>query len=134
MIRCIRLITTEGLSHVEQGWIDLATDERGRVTTDSLPVTAARFQTTAPGSSLDWHVAPARQLVITLRGTLAFVTRDGERFALEPGEVLLAEDTTGSGHEWSIEGDDPWDRLYVVLADGVEVPFRRADGEGVAAG
>ena len=128
MIRCIRLFTTDGLSHVEQGWIDLATDERGRITTDSLPATATRFQTTPAGGSLDWHVAPVRQLVITLRGTLAFVTRDGERFTLQAGEVLLAEDTTGSGHEWSIEGDDPWDRLYVGLADGAEVPFRREAG------
>lgn len=125
MIRCIRLFTDDGLSHVEQGWIDLRADAAGHVTTDGLSATTARFQTSPPGSSLDWHVAPARQLVITLRGTLAFITRDGERFTLDAGEVLLAEDTTGSGHEWTVEGEDPWDRLYVGLAEDVEVPFRR---------
>lgn len=33
-------------------------------------------------------------------GTLEFTTRDGETFVLRPGEVLLAADTTGTGHRW----------------------------------
>jgi hypothetical protein len=41
----------------------------------------------------------------------------------EPGHVLLAEDTAGSGHQWRLEGTDPWRRMYVVLADGADVPF-----------
>ena len=59
----------------------------------------------------------------TLAGTLHFSTRDGDQFTLRPGDVLLAEDTAGSGHQWRLEGTDPWRRMYVVLADGADVPF-----------
>jgi quercetin dioxygenase-like cupin family protein len=55
------------------------------------------------------------QYVITLSGTLEFTTRDGETFVLRPGEVLLAADTTGTGHRWRRVDDQPWRRLYVEL-------------------
>lgn len=80
---------------------------------------------TAGGGALAWHTAPVRQLVVTLSGTLVFSTRDGEEFTLHPGDVLLAEDTEGTGHQWRLEGDDPWRRMYVVLAPAADVPFVR---------
>lgn len=55
------------------------------------------------------------QYVITLSGTLEFTTRDGETFVLCPGEVLLATDTTGTGHRWRLIDDQLWRRLYVEL-------------------
>ena len=66
---------------------------------------------------------PVRQLVVTLCGTLIFTTRNGGEFTLRPGDVLLAEDTAGSGHHWRLEGSDPWRRMYVVLAPDAGVPF-----------
>ena len=80
---------------------------------------------TAGGGTLAWHTAPVRQLVVTLSGTLVFSTRDGEEFTLHPGDVLLAEDTEGTGHQWRLEGADPWRRMYVVLAPAADVPFVR---------
>lgn len=65
--------------------------------------------------ALDWRTAPQRQYVLTLSGTLKFVTRDGETFSLAPGEVLLAEDTVGSGHRWRLVDGQPWRRVYVTL-------------------
>ena len=48
---------------------------------------------------------------------------------MRPHEVLLAEDTEGSGHQWQLRGTDPWRRMYVVLAPGTaEVVFRVIDG------
>jgi ABC-type amino acid transport substrate-binding protein len=52
----------------------------------------------------------------TLSGRLEFMTRDGERFEIGPGDVLLADDTTGGGHSWRILGPEPWRRAYVALA------------------
>jgi quercetin dioxygenase-like cupin family protein len=75
----------------------------------------ARSTSTPAGSALDWHTAPHVQYVITLSGTLEFTTRDGETFVLRPGEVLLAADTTGTGHRWRLIDDQPWRRLYVEL-------------------
>ena len=33
-----------------------------------------------------------------------------------PGDVLLAEDTTGGGHRWRVIDASPWRRVYVTLA------------------
>ena len=44
-------------------------------------------------------------------------------FTLRPGDVLLGEDTAGSGHQWRLEGSDPWRHMYVVLDEDADVPF-----------
>jgi hypothetical protein len=49
--------------------------------------------------------------------------RDGEGFRLDPQTILLAEDTAGGGHRWSIVGDEPWQRVYVRLPADAVVPF-----------
>ena len=81
------------------------------------------FQETQSGGTFAWHDAPVRQFVITLSGTLDFQTRKGEHFTIRPGDILLAEDTTGSGHSWRLVDEEPWRRAYVILAPGVSVPF-----------
>ena len=89
-----------------------------------VPATTVSFQLTASAGTLDWHTAPVRQLVITLSGTLDFMTRAKQHFILKPGIVLLAEDTVGGGHSWRLVDAEPWRRIYVVLAPGVDVPFK----------
>ena len=109
MMRCVHLFTgADGRSHVEHTNLPL-----GVVQT----ATDVHFEETAAGSALDWHTAPRLQYVITLSGTLEFTTRDDETFVLRPGDVLLAADTTGSGHRWRLIDDQPWRRLYVELPD-----------------
>ncbi|RDH79100.1 cupin domain-containing protein [Mycolicibacterium moriokaense] len=131
MIRCVRLWTgDDGNSCFCDGWFDI---ERGRnddLVSTTIAASHVTVEETAGGGSLAWHTAPVRQLVVTLCGTLIFTTRGGEQFTLRPGDVLLAEDTVGTGHQWRLEGTDPWRRMYVVLADGAEVPFAaRRDGQ-----
>lgn len=126
MIRCVRIWTGEDRnSHFEEGSIELAMGAHGDLLTGGLSSTAASFQETHTGGTLAWHTAPVRQLVITLSGTLDFATRNGGHFTIGPGDILLAEDTAGSGHTWKLVDDQPWRRMYVVLAKDVSVPFRR---------
>ncbi len=61
-----------------------------------------------------------------MSGTLDFQTRHGAHFTIRPGDVLLAEDTTGGGHSWKLVGDDPWRRAYVILPPDVDPGFIRA--------
>jgi hypothetical protein len=119
MIRCVRLWTgADNNSHFEEGIIALEHGARGDVLSGKMPVTTVSFQETASGGSFEWHDAPTRQLVITLAGTLDFETRSGQHF------ILHAEDTSGGGHKWKLIDQEPWRRVYVVLAQGAAVPFQ----------
>ena len=124
MIRCVRLWTgQDGNSHFRDGSLDITPGRNNDLVSRAMAATHATVEETAGGGALAWHTAPVRQLVVTLSGTLIFTTRDGEEFTLRPGVVLLAEDTAGSGHQWRLEGSDPWRRMFVVLAPDAEVPF-----------
>ena len=89
----------DGLAHAED--IELKLNARG--VSDMLKATGAEFSvrsptagakpgSTAAAAATDpgWHTGPARQFVITLSGTLEFVTPDGEKFIVRPGDVLAA--------------------------------------------
>jgi quercetin dioxygenase-like cupin family protein len=130
MIRCVHLWTGDDHnSHFEEGHIDLEAGKRGDLLSDKAAVTTISFQETASGGTFAWHDAPVRQLVITLSGTLDFQTREGKHFLLRPGDILLAEDTVGSGHSWRLTDDQPWRRAYAVLQPGAPVPFQAAKAD-----
>jgi hypothetical protein len=126
MIRCIKLWTgADQKSHFEEGFIDLEPGARGDALSVKFPITSASFHETDTDPKLGWHPDPARQLVITLSGTLEFETADG-RFELRPGDILFTEDTSGAGHNWKMIDHQPWCRLYTVLDSKTVVPFRPA--------
>lgn len=49
--------------------------------------------------------------------------KSGQTFVLRPGDVLLAQDDTGSGHRWKLLGDEPWRRAYVIYEPGADLRF-----------
>ena len=113
-IKLIRLSTgADGQSHVSESLAELDPNELAR----GQAAVGVRFaETPASSGARPWHDAPMRQYVITLSGHLEFETRGGERFQLGAGDVLLAEDTSGGGHQWRFLDDQPWRRVYVQLA------------------
>ena len=135
MIRCVRLWTgDDGESAFEEGWIDLSAGTPGHPSGDPdgdpvskpVPVVELSFQETAPGGSHDWHQDPVPRFVITLSGTPEFQTKSGATFTIRPGDVLLAQDNSGTGHKWRLTGKDPWCRAYVVYATGASPRFQPA--------
>lgn len=115
MITAYRLTTgADGNSHVEKGSV---------ATHALIAAKSIEFQETPAGSAYDWHNAPARQYVITLAGILEFTTHGGEVFTIHPGDVLVAEDITGTAHKWRLINDQPWKRAYVIFADGADPKF-----------
>ncbi|PSR56759.1 hypothetical protein AHMF7605_26315 [Adhaeribacter arboris] len=115
MIKAYRIYTgPDGHTHVETGVVaENNFNEAG----------AIRFKETPAPATYDWHPAPTTQYVLTMSGTLEFETFTGETFLLKPGEVLLAMDTTGTGHRWQLIGEDPWIRAYVPFHSEADVNF-----------
>ncbi len=62
------------------------------------PAAGVIFRETTGPTFNDWHRAPRRQYVIVLSGEMEIEIGDGSKRRLTPGDVLLAEDTTGQGH------------------------------------
>ena len=115
-IRLIRLFTgDDGQSHFEVGEIEWERLEAPNAVSRGEPARQVSFEETRAGAVLDWHNAPHRQYVVTLSGRLEFETRSGARQVVEPGDILLAEDTSGGGHRWRLIDDQPWRRVYVAL-------------------
>jgi hypothetical protein len=124
MIRCVRIWTGEdGNSLFEEGLVDLASGERGDVLSKAVAASSISFRETRSGGAFAPHNAPTRQFVITLSGTLEFRTATGATFLIRPGDLLLAEDTSGTGHSWRLMDDKPWRRAYVIIGPDIAVPF-----------
>ena len=63
---------------------------------------------------VNYHRAPHRRWVITLAGSVEIGVGDGSRMTFHPGDVFLAEDTTGQGHTAT---PHDWVRAYVNLEE-----------------
>jgi len=130
MIRCVRMWTGEdGNSLFEEGMIDLTPGARGDAVGQSISVSALSFQETEAGGSFAWHQDPVPRFVLMLSGTIEFETASGATFTLHPGDVLLAQDNSGTGHRWRLIGDAPWRRAYVVYQDGAPLQFIKKDSK-----
>ena len=121
MIKAYKIYTgPDGHTHVTEG--SVTENQRHQAV-------GIRFKETAAPAMYDWHTAPTTQYVLTFSGTLEFETFLGQTFLLKPGDVLLAMDTTGSGHKWRLIGDQPWRRAYVLFTDEQEINFIPANSE-----
>jgi quercetin dioxygenase-like cupin family protein len=73
-----------------------------------------------PGWSTEYHTAPRRQLVVQLSGVGELECGDGSTRQLRPGDLLLADDTTGEGHR-SREVEGPRRQLLIYLDPALDV-------------
>ena len=63
---------------------------------------------------VNYHCAPHRRWVITLSGSVDIGLGDGTRMTFYPGDVFLAEDTSGQGHTAT---PHDWVRAYVDIEE-----------------
>ena len=80
------------------------------------PVTELTFLRMDAGYARDWHPAPRRQFVFVSAGEVELEVSDGERRRFGPGSVVLAEDTTGKGHQTRAGGTGPSLVIWVACA------------------
>ena len=121
MVRAYYLYTGEDRhSHVKHGSVEVR---------HAIAASSVQFKEDPPHSSSGWHNDPTPQFVLFLAGALEFSTKSGDTFTVQPGEVLIAVDHTGSGHTWKLVNDQPWIRAYVIFQPGANLHFI-ADTEG----
>ncbi|MFF4253958.1 hypothetical protein ACFY1L_22410 [Streptomyces sp. NPDC001663] len=63
------------------------------------------------------HNAPRRQLIVPLSGAVELEVSGGERRTVQPGGMILVEDTTGAGHITRAADDAPRVTLMLELGD-----------------
>ncbi len=91
--------------------------ERWLAESEAVKIDSLRFRRESPGYVNDWHPAAGRQYVITLSGKGEIEVTGGQKFLLEPGRVMLAEDVTGKGHKSRTVGSQDWVSVHVFLPD-----------------
>ena len=68
----------------------------------------------------DWQTAPRRQYVVTRSGEREIELDGGKKLRLEPGSILLAEDTTGKGHILRHVGSQEAISVTIPLTDAAK--------------
>lgn len=117
-MKVVRIYTgADGESHFEDLNIALKAGELSGSYSDPVKVKAVIFRETAGDYNLDYHTAPRRQYVVNLRGSVEIETGLGEKRLLGPGDILLAEDTTGRGHISRAVNGEVRESLFIPLAD-----------------
>ncbi len=115
-MRVTRLYTgADQQSHFEDYEVDM--DDHGPIGHLSArhPVTSLIFRHTDADYDFDWHNAPQRQYIVILEGGLDVEIGDGTRRRFGPGDIVLAEDTTGQGHISRAVDGQPRRSLFITL-------------------
>ena len=101
-------------SHFEDIEVELNPQAVGQLS-DAVPVTNLIFRETGGDYDLDFHNAPRRQYIVNLDGAVELTIGSGEKRVIGPGEVFLAEDTTGQGHISRAVNNQIRHSLFVTL-------------------
>lgn len=122
-VKVTRIYTgADGKTKVEEFEIPLRPRNAGSDLSTSVAVTALQVRRTTPEYFVDWHPAPRRQLVVTLRGESEIELEGGRKIRLGPGHILLAEDITGQGHISRAVASQDRIALDIALAEGATLP------------
>ena len=98
-MKVTRLYTgADGQSHFEDAEVE---------TSKLQPGDGIVFREGTPDTVNQWHRAPRRQYVINLSGETEIEIGDGTKRRFGPGDILLAEDTSGQGHKSRDVGTQP---------------------------
>ena len=106
----------DGQTHAEEVEVKFTGDPLNEVS-EMFKVTGAEIHRAPAGRVNDWHVAPRRQLVITLSGRGEIEVAGGKKIPVGPGNIELAEDLTGKGHITKVVGNEERVTIQLPLAD-----------------
>lgn len=114
-MKIVRLYTgTDNESHFEDLEIEMNLLER-MAASKLQPAHGIMFRSALANHLSAYHPAPNRQYVITLSGQVEIETGDGTIRRFGPGDVMLAEDTSGRGHITRVVGGQPRHYVFIPL-------------------
>ena len=118
-MRITRVFTgDDGHSHFEDLEVPMEDRPYGLIS-DWLPATGVAFRVNHLDQNLDFHVAPRRQLVVNL-DAVEIETQAGDVRRLGAGDILLADNLTGTGHI-SHDVAGPRRNLFIPLPEDLDV-------------
>jgi len=105
----------DGESHFEDMEIPMKFHRSDEVRMDPIVPTSMIIREQSGDFGIDFHPAPRRQYIITLSGKVEITIGDGTKRIFGPGEIMLADDTTGRGHISRIVGNEPRVSVCITL-------------------
>ena len=119
-MRITRIYTgADNQSHFEDLEVPMLPAAYGK-DSERVPVEEMIFRETSGTASFGYHTTKQRQIMITLSGLGEVECGDGARRRFGPGDVLLADDTTGQGHT-SRDIQGPRHRIFISLPEDFDV-------------
>jgi len=103
----------DGLTHAEEIAVNFEGGADGNGLYKFLSNSNAVLRRSPPGRVNDYHTASRRQYIITLSGHAELVLSGGQTLKVGPGDIELAEDTTGKGHITRTVGNE--DRISIAI-------------------
>jgi hypothetical protein len=109
-------VTPEGGSRFEA--MDVELTDAGEIGRLSEPFMASSviFRENDRSYDYDWHPAPRRQFIVLLDGEIEVEVTSGEKRRFTGGDVVLVEDTTGTGHRTRTVGGQSRRSIFIPLA------------------
>ncbi len=115
-MRITRLSTgNDNQSHFEDIEVPLEPREDFGLFTLPEPAKSVFFREIPPGWKYSWHNVVCREYVITVDGEAEIEVGSGEKRKFGRGDILLAEDLTGHGHQTRVLGKKVWRQVFVTL-------------------
>lgn len=116
IVRITRVYATaDGHSHFADLSIPLHdSGEIGRLS-EQVAAHGVIFRVNEPDYDYDWHVAPQRQFIVLLDGSIELEVSDGEKRTFGGGDILLVEDTEGRGHRTRTTNGQARRSLFIPL-------------------
>ena len=105
----------DGKSHFQDIEPKFERNDASSESTELIPGSGIVVRRFAPTRSNPWHHAPGKYAVFTLTGAVDIEIGDGTVKRLGVGDILIAEDLTGQGHQTREVGPEARVSIFVPL-------------------
>jgi hypothetical protein len=113
-IKITRIYTgADGQSHFEDVMLATVQGVPDGQHTDMFNAGGVQFVRTPAGTFRDWHLTGSRAYVSAIQGQWEIEVGGGVKRTFGPGDIILAEDTTGKGHV--TRTGKAMDRISIVI-------------------